>query len=29
MEGSAVLAVRLHHDGLKVEEIETPAQDPG
>jgi NADPH:quinone reductase-like Zn-dependent oxidoreductase len=24
-----VLAVRLHHDGLKVEEIETPSPDPG
>jgi NADPH:quinone reductase-like Zn-dependent oxidoreductase len=24
-----VLAVRLHDDGLKVEEIETPSPDPG
>src|SRR3954462_12563885 len=28
-QGSGVLAVRLHDDGLKVEEIETPAPDPG
>src|SRR5437016_12104535 len=28
-QGSAVLAVRLHDDGLKVEEIETPSPDPG
>src|SRR5207247_4261966 len=27
--GSGVLAVRLHDDGLKVEEIETPSPDPG
>src|SRR5438045_8683531 len=27
--GSAVLAVRLHDDGLKVEEIETPSPGPG
>src|SRR5947207_15056531 len=27
--GSAVLAVRLHDDGLKVEEIETPSVGPG
>src|SRR5438445_5871769 len=27
--GSGVLAVRLHYDGLKVEEIETPSPDPG
>jgi NADPH:quinone reductase-like Zn-dependent oxidoreductase len=24
-----VLALRLHQDGLKVEEIETPSPDPG
>jgi NADPH:quinone reductase-like Zn-dependent oxidoreductase len=24
-----VLAVRLHDDGLKVDEIETPSPDPG
>src|SRR6266545_3790078 len=28
-QGSGVLAVRLHDDGLKVEEIETPSPDPG
>src|SRR5437763_298810 len=28
-QGSSVLAVRLHHGGLKVEEIETPSPDPG
>ena len=28
-QGSSVLAVRLHDDGLKVEEIETPSPDPG
>src|ERR687887_121347 len=28
-QGSGVLAVRLHDDGLKVEEIETPSADPG
>ena len=28
-QGSGVLAVRLHEDGLKVEEIETPSSDPG
>src|SRR5919201_1425751 len=27
-QGSSVLAVRLHDDGLKVEEIETPSADP-
>src|SRR5207237_1503875 len=27
--GSGVLAVRLHGDGLKVEEIETPSPGPG
>src|SRR3954449_8824373 len=27
--GERVLAVRLHDDGLKVEEIETPPADPG
>src|SRR3954452_22542790 len=27
--GSGVLAVRLHDDGLKVEEIETPSPDAG
>src|SRR3954466_15022974 len=27
--GSGVLAVRLHEDGLKVEEIETPSAGPG
>src|SRR5690242_21691714 len=27
--GSTVLAVRLHDDGLKVEEIETPSPNPG
>src|SRR5256886_12309598 len=27
--GSGVLAVQLHDDGLKVEEIETPSPDPG
>src|SRR5437899_12153092 len=27
--GSGVLTVRLHDDGLKVEEIETPSPDPG
>jgi NADPH:quinone reductase-like Zn-dependent oxidoreductase len=27
--GSGVLAVRLHDDGLKVEEIETPSPNPG
>src|SRR5213079_3335615 len=27
--GSGVLAVRLHDEGLKVEEIETPSPDPG
>jgi hypothetical protein len=27
--GTGVLAVRLHDDGLKVEEIETPSADPG
>ena len=27
--GSGVLAVRLHDDGLKVEEIEKPSPDPG
>src|SRR5437764_11884676 len=27
--GRSVLAVRLHHGGLKVEEIETPSPDPG
>src|SRR3954447_20902139 len=27
--GSGVLAVRLHDDGLKVEEIETPSPGPG
>src|SRR6478752_1705837 len=27
--GGGVLAVRLHDDGLKVEEIETPSPDPG
>src|SRR5207247_10978604 len=27
--GSGVLAVRLHDDGLKVEEIETPSPRPG
>src|SRR5205085_10053807 len=27
--GSGVRAVRLHDDGLKVEEIETPSPDPG
>src|SRR5690349_14188527 len=27
--GTRVLAVRLHDDGLKVEEIETPSPDPG
>jgi hypothetical protein len=26
---SGVLAVRLHDDGLKVEEIETPSPEPG
>ena len=29
VQGSGVLAVRLHDDGLKVEEIETPSPDPG
>src|SRR6266550_2953817 len=28
-QGSGVLAVRLHDDGLNVEEIETPSPDPG
>jgi NADPH:quinone reductase-like Zn-dependent oxidoreductase len=28
-QGSGVLAVRLHDDGLKVEEIETPSPGPG
>src|SRR5436309_16008545 len=28
-QGSGVLAVRLHDDGLKVEEVETPSPDPG
>src|SRR5262249_126163 len=28
-QGFGVLAVRLHDDGLKVEEIETPSPDPG
>src|SRR5436190_11543942 len=28
-EQGAVLAVRLHDDGLKVDEIETPSPDPG
>src|SRR5438034_8477864 len=28
-QGSGVRAVRLHDDGLKVEEIETPSPDPG
>src|SRR4029077_14958781 len=28
-QGSGVLAARLHHDGLKVEEIETPSPDSG
>src|SRR5215217_7316984 len=28
-QGSGVLAVRLHDDGLKLEEIETPSPDPG
>ena len=28
-QGSGVLAVRLHDDGLKVEEIETPSPDSG
>src|SRR5262252_8843289 len=27
--GSSVLAVRLHDDGLKVEQIETPSPHPG
>ena len=27
--GDGVLAVRLHDDGLKVEEIETPSPAPG
>ena len=27
--GSNVLAVRLHDDGLKVEEVETPSPGPG
>src|ERR1041384_6184829 len=27
--GSGVLAVRLHQDGLRVEEIETPSPNPG
>src|SRR5690242_21386257 len=27
--GSTVLAVRLHDDGLKIEEIETPSPGPG
>src|SRR5579864_6708621 len=29
LQGSGVLAVRLHDDGLKVEEIETPSPGPG
>ena len=28
-QGSSLLAVRLHHGGLKVEEIETPSPHPG
>ena len=28
-QGSSVLAVRLHHGELKVEEIETPSPHPG
>src|SRR4051794_10127614 len=28
-QGSGVLAVRLHDDGLKVEELETPSPDRG
>jgi NADPH:quinone reductase-like Zn-dependent oxidoreductase len=28
-QGSGVLAVRLHDDGLRVEQIETPSPDPG
>src|SRR5262245_64237094 len=28
-QGSGVLAVRLHDDGLKVEETETPSPNPG
>src|SRR2546428_10853098 len=28
-QGSGVLAVRLHDDGLKVEAMETPSPDPG
>src|SRR6476661_90830 len=28
-QGSSVLAVRLHDDGVKVEELEPPSPDPG